>query len=190
MKRILLLILILIVGCFNSPVLCADTTNSSDLDGILDNLDSWDGQKIITDQEFEKVMKKYENKETKTEKKKKKKLGELLTPTLNAGEIQSIVQMEEFYPTILIPLELISKEKEVPVGFYSVISAKAHNGETFINLYQGRELIVKLPARITEEDFEADTINFAKIVYEENRGRAKIIYGCIDYQLVAEVYTK
>lgn len=198
MKKFLSLILI----CFLVQALTAqnsalaadeDTSPGDDWSDISKMQGAWDNQKIITDDQFEKVIEQRTAKsKQKQEKKFKKKYGEALVPN-NSSEtstLKSIRQVAQEYPTLLVPKTLLYDEVVIPPGFYLVIAAKNKNNEIFINFYQGNSLIGKIPAMETDDDFGAETINYAKIIYAENDSRAKVVYGCIDYNLVANTGTK
>lgn len=174
-------------GCF-----AEDESFSDEWSDIGKMQDAWDNQKIITDDVFEKVINQRTQKANeKAEKKIKKKLGEPIAPNgsinVNTEIIKNIAQD---YPTLLVPKTLLVDEVTIPPGFYRVLAAATKDGSFFINFYQGSSLIAKLPALETEDDFESDTINYAKIIYTNDDSRAKVVYGCLDYNLIAETDTK
>lgn len=176
-----------------SGAYCAeDSAVSDEWSDIGKMQDAWDGQKIITDDMFEKIIKQRTKKvNEKAEKRLKKKLGEPIDPNnTNSIDIGTIKKVTEDYPTLLVPKTLISGTNTVPAGFYRVLAAESKDGRFYINFYQGSSLIAKIPAIETEDDFDAETINYAKIIYTQNDCRAKVVYGCLDYNLVAETDTK
>lgn len=181
------LVFIFSVGCF------AEDVASSDEWGDIGKMqDAWDNQKIITDDMFEKVINQRTKKANeKAEKRIKKKLGEPIAQNgsmnVNTEIIKNIAQD---YPTLLVPKTLLFEEVTIPPGFYRVLAAETKEGNFFINFYQGSNLIGKLPALETEDDFAAETINYAKIIYTNDDSRAKVVYGCLDYNLIAETDTK
>lgn len=191
MKKLFILISAIIF--LSAQAYCAeDSTTSDEWSDIGKIQDAWDGQKIITDDMFEKIIKQRTQKpKEKAEKRLKKKLGEPIDPnnstTVNVDTIKNLAQD---YPTLLVPKTLLSGEIIIPPGFYRVLAAESKDGQFFINFYQGSNLIGKIPALETENDFETETINYAKIIYTQNDSRAKIVYGCLDYNLVAETGTK
>lgn len=154
--------------------------------------DAWDGQKIITDDQFEKIIQQRTGKaKEKEEKRFKKKVGEAIVPNNNAEtNISTLRQIAQDYPTLLVPTTLLSESTVITPGFYRVLAAETKDGLFFINFYQGNNLIGKIPAVETDDDYNAETINYAKIIYSEKDNRAKIVYGCLDYNLVAETTTK
>lgn len=178
-----------------SILLCSSAISADDLDAIDDWSDfnkiqeAWDNQKVVTDDEFEKVIEqKTKASKEKAEKKFKKKYGEALIkgekPEINIGTLREIAQD---YPTLLVPTSLSNTTTHISPGFYRIISAKNKNNQYTINFYQGNNLIGKIPAIETQEDFDAETINFAKIIYSNNDKKAKIVYGCLEYNLEANV---
>ena len=193
MNKFLLLpfILTLILQTVAMPAFCDDiaTDEWSDIGKMQD---AWDGQKIITDDMVNKIIEQRTKKDRqKQEKRFKRKVGEAINP--NAYEetnVKAIKKIAEDYPTLLVPKTLLFDEVQIPPGFYRILAAKNKQGAYSINFYQGNSLVGKIPALQTEDDFESETINYAKIIYAERDNRAKIVYGCLDYNLVAETGTK
>ncbi len=182
-----------LAGCINSSVFAADDAASGDEWSDIGKMQgAWDGQKIITDDQFDKIIEQRTKKsKDKQEKQFKKKVGESIVPqNSEVGNLMTIRQIAEDYPTLLVPKTLISGHVEIAPGFYRVISAKNKAGKNYINFYQGSTLIGKIPAHETDNDFGAETINYAKIIYAENGGRAKVVYGCLEYNLAADADTK
>lgn len=155
----------------------------------------WDGQQSITNQEFEQVMNKLEEKaeqkETKAKKKKRKKLfgtgttlHEELNPDKENIKEQNPLKTEEDF-LINLPVQIILEGKNLEKGFYKVIGERnKDNKKIYINLYQSQYFKGKFEAIETEDDFEKETINFAEIQpYNENF--IKIIYGSIDFNAYA-----
>lgn len=174
------------------PTIAEESNVTDEWNDIGKAQDAWDGQKIITDDQFDKIIEQRTKKQKeKDEKWFKKKVGEALIPeTQSETNITSLRKMAEDYPTLLVPKALSFGETLIPTGFYRILAAKNKNGKFFINFYQGNKLVGKIPAKETNNDYEAETINYAKIIYTESEQRAKIVYGCLEYNLVAETYTK
>ncbi len=185
MKKVLSLAFIFIL--FTTSTVCADELDAFDDWSDFGKIqDAWNGQQIITDDEFDKVIEqKTRPAKEKAEKKFKKKMGEALIkgeqPQVNVGELKEITQD---YPTLLVPTILTYKDTQISPGFYRIIAAKNKLNEYTINFYQGNNLMGKIPAIETQDDFDAETINFAKIIYSNNDKKAKIVYGCLDYNLI------
>lgn len=188
MKKILWLICISVL--FTASTVCADELDAFDEWNDFGKIqDAWNGQQIITDDQFDKVIEqKTKYSKEKAEKKFKKKMGEALIkgeqPQVNVGALKEIAQD---YPTLLVPTNLIHGSTQINPGFYRIIAAKTQQNEYTINFYQGNNLIGKIPAIETQDDFDAETINFAKLIYSNNDKKAKIVYGCLDYNLIAYV---
>ena len=187
MKKILSLICIVLLT--QSPISSAEITDNYDDWGDIGNIqDSWDSQEVITDDQFEKVIEqKTKHSKEKAEKKFKKKMGEALIKEEPQMNINKLREMAEDYPTLLVPTNIIYKNTQITPGFYRIISAKNKQNQYFINFYQGNNLIGKIPAIETQDDFDAETVNFAKIIYSNNNQKAKLIYGCLEYNLVADI---
>ena len=181
--------LFLISTLLTSSAISADDINDiEDWSDFTKVQEAWDNQKIITDDEFDKVIEqKTRASKEKAEKKFKKKMGEALIkgeqPEVNVSKLKEIAQD---YPTLLVPTNLTNGTTKISPGFYRIISAKNKKQQYTINFYQGSNLIGKIPATETQDDYEAETINFAKIIYSNNDKKAKIVYGCLEYNLEAD----
>ena len=191
MKKIFLPIFIF--SLITSVVFAAENSASTDeWQDIGKMQDAWDGQKIITDDLFNKIIDmKTKKSRQKEEKRFKRKVGESIAPNpVNEGNTALIKKIAEDFPTLLVPKTLMYDSTQINPGFYRILAAKTKDGDFFINFYQGNNLIGKIPATETQEDFETETINYAKIIYDEQDNTAKIVYGCIDYNLVAVTGTR
>ena len=92
--------------------------------------------------------------------------------------------LKDDYPTVMIPVTLITSEKtEITPGFYRILSAK-NNEEYFINFYQGNSLVAKIKAKNTGNDFNQKSLNYAKVIPKDNNFM-NVIYGDIDCNLEA-----
>lgn len=176
----------------NIPANADDSIPTDEWTDIGKMQEAWDGQEMITDDQFDKIIEQRTKRaKEKAEKKFKKKVGEALVPNIQSEtNINTLREIAQDYPTLLVPTTLTYENNSIVPGFYRVIAAKSKTGNFFINFYQGSNLIAKLPAVETDNDFEAETINYAKIIYTENEQRAKVVYGCLEYNLVAETGTK
>ena len=77
----------------------------------------------------------------------------------------------------------------LPVGHYQIQGEKDENGVPFLNLYQAQYVMAKIPATETYEDFDEETINFAKWI-PEGDDKIKIIYGSMEFNAYAYVDIK
>ena len=180
---------ILLVFLFSIPTAFADSWDD------FTNIDrAWDGQKTITNQEFEEVIDKLEeNKEKKDDKKFNKLLkkisggGNSLHPEMNVkNEIQELKLSESFDKEVLLntPVDLYINGKTLERGFYKILGEKNKDDKIEISFYQSQFLKGKIEATETSDDFGEQEINFAKIV-EYNDSYVKIIYGSIDFNAFA-----
>lgn len=166
MKKLLLLITFLIISC-----------NLVFADG-----DLWDnfgdsnvyGQQAVSDEDFENALK---SKQKKKKKDKNALEGESFS---QSNETNLINDTSKELPVLLIPLNLKINEKyTIPIGHYQVEGEKVGN-EVFIKLYQAHDLIAKLSAEETNEDFEEEAINFVKL-NPHGDYHVMIIYGGLDF---------
>lgn len=149
---------------------------------VLADGDLWDnfgdtnvyGQKAVTEQEFDKAL---ESKQKKKKRDKNIPKGESFS---QSNETDSIKNTTNEPQILLIPIPLKIKEDYIiPVGHYQVEGEKK-DGEVFLKLYQAHDLIAKLPAEETNDDFGEETINFVKLLPHGDY-HVEIIYGGIDF---------
>lgn len=186
MKKFFILLFLLSIPLFSK----AENWDAfSDVDRM------WDGQQSITNQEFEQVMNKLEEKteqkEIKEKRKKRKNLfgnGTTLHKELNPDKekisTQEIINSEEDL-LINLPVNIILDNKILEKGYYKVVGEKNEkNGSFSLNLYQSQFFKGKIDVTETKDDFEKDTINFIDIL-PYNKNFIKIIFGSIDFNAYA-----
>ena len=190
MKKFLLLLVLFF--------LTVESGFSSDWDDF-DNVDRmWDGQKAITNKEFEDVMQKLEeNKEKKEEKQKKKKIkkisggGKSLHPELDVNnEIQTFEKLKpdpEEGILINTPVDLIIDNTVLERGYYKVIAQRdKETKKIYINFYQSQFFKGKLEVIETDNDFGQDKLDFAELL-PYNESFMKMIFGSLDFNAYAFV---
>src|SRR5574344_2032559 len=185
-----LLILIFIIMLFPQVAF-------SDDDVSMPSGDLWDnygdsnfyGQKAVSDQDFDKaleskkVKKNFFGKKKKTQQEKNMPKGQEVR---QSNETNYINKVENEYPVILIPVELIVDEKTtVPIGHYQV-RGEQEGDKTYIDLYQAHTCIAKIPAYATNDDFGQQNINFANWK-EYDSNRIEIDYGSLEINAYAVV---
>ena len=184
MKRFLLLTIFIFLFTL--------TVNADSFDDFANVERMWDGQKSITNKEFEQVIEKLEEKgkqkEEKQKKKKRKKLfgsgttlhEELNPEKANIAELDSINSEAE---EVLInnPVLLMLPDTIIEKGFYKVEPEKDNNtGKKFVKFYQSQYLMGRLEVVETDDDFGEEHLNFAKII-PYNESFIKLIFGSIDF---------
>ena len=157
------------------------------------------GQKAITDDEFEKALDIKKNKKNispfgKTLFEKMKKNTNKDVPKgenySQSNETEIISNTKAELPVLMIPLELeVNENYIIPIGHYQVEGEKTDDGDVFIKLYQAHDLIAKIPAEETSEDYDGEPINFVKL---EPHGdtHVEIIFGCLDFNAYAVIDIK
>ena len=183
MKRIFLVICLLITFCM--PVFSAQKDDDKEetagsmadylggKDSIFD--DPFAGQKMYSDEEFQKAL---EFKKSHMKKKKEKKFkGEGRSADDSKTQIDETAEK-----TIILMLScnLVNGDGTfIPMGHYKIVGEQNDNG-AYLNFYQAHRLIAKVPAIVTKYDFDQDIINFAKILpYSDDK--IKLIFGSIDF---------
>lgn len=153
---------------------------------------AWDNQKPITNDEFEKAIDtltaKQKKKEAKAKKRKIKKIsggGTSLHKGLEPmGEIkeQEILKEKDENEGQLInlPVDVVIDGKVIEKGFYNVFGEKDKNNDIYLSFYQAHYLMGKVKAFPTNNDFEADELDFVKMVpYDDTY--IKIMFGSLDF---------
>ncbi len=152
------------------------------------NIPSAKDQKFVSDEEFEAAIKK---KNKKLDKWKKILLnngsprGEEFSQSNETEEINSQQGANASLPILALPVEIKIGEEHVPVGHYQV-KGENKNGQIILNLYQAHNLVAKIPAVETNDDYSQEEILFANWVNQDDK-HIKLIYGSLDYNAYAIV---
>lgn len=145
---------------------------------------AWDGQKMITNKEYEQVVNELEKRKNAKKIKAQKKAGDPLMNSGN-GEMDFLSNFKEQYPLLNLTVPVITPTGEIPVGHYKIVGTKS-NGKVFINFCQAYNVIGKVVAVETEEDFDANEINFVKIE-PINDNTLKLMYGSMNFNAYAYI---
>ena len=187
MKKIFVYLTILFAGLFiNSNFATAeDAESGSSWDKMLDFNRSWKtNHKAVSDEEFEKVMKKYEKK-----KKPKKYEFEANESRDSLNDMSILNEISNHTPTLLFPADLTSYEGDyIPAGYYR-LNYLEKDKEHFIVLTQGRKICARLKMTQTKDDFKSDSIQFAELRPNDDE-TMKLIYGNLDLNLYKNLYIK
>lgn len=158
-----------IVFFLSANIVCAE-------DDLWDNFGDTNvyGQKAVSEQEFEKAL------ESKQKKKKQDKnvfKGESFS---QSNETEMLKNSSSELQILLIPLNLkVNENSIIPVGHYQIEGIKEGNN-VFLKLYQAHDIIAKLPAEETDDDFGEETIRFVKLL-PHGDNHVEIIYGGVDF---------
>lgn len=170
-----------------------------------DDMDFWDEpmkidsaaksqERAVTDQDFEKVMKMFEKKKNKQKEKALPKGNATTrvapdTPESMNSEVGILKNLYEAYPTVMIPVTLVTEYgEEIPPGYYRILSVKKDYGY-FLNFYQGNSLIAKVEARNANNDHNQKSLNYAKLM-PVNDKYMNVIYGDIDCNIESRLNIK
>ena len=195
MKKSLFILVLSLVFCLPVSAGDVDLPSSGDLWDNWNNSQDFYGQDkpAVSDEDFDKAIDSLKNRNRFGFKKKNKNIpkGE---ERHNYDETEIYEENEEAnvvntLPVLCIPVELSIGEGVLPVGHYQIQGEKDENGNTILKLYQAQYVMAQLPATETNEDFEEDTITFAKWV-PEGENKIKIIYGSLDFNAYAYVDIK
>ena len=179
-------LLILSFICFAQLAVFAEDVDFWDEPVKIDNA-AKSQEQAVTDQEFNKVLNLFKKKQTAKEEKKKKKMGTPMNPDIeNQPDMKILNNLYDSYPTLMVPVTLVTTDRQkIEPGYYRVMSVKKPE-QCFINFYQGNSLIAKVKAVETENDYGQKTLNYVKIITEQDN-KAKIIYGDLDCNLETTV---
>ena len=158
---------------------------------------AWDGQKTITNQEFEQVMDALQAKSKKKEARKKKRRarkisggGTSLHNELDPDKI--IPELESIKPSVddllvNIPVNLIVDGKVIEKGYYNVSGERDKETKIiYLSFYQAHYLKAKVEATETEDDYGEEEVNFVNIK-NYNDSFMKVIFGSIDFNAYAYI---
>ena len=148
-------------------------------DDLWDNFGGFDfeNQIPVTDEEFDSVVDKLKEKKYGKEKNKNMPKGESYRQSNETNYIKNVPQE---LPVLCIPAKLqVAADSFIPIGYYQIVGEKI-NGEPVIKLYQSHYLIAQLNASETLDDFNQSTVNFVKLLPQEDN-KVKIIFGNVDF---------
>ncbi len=132
------------------------------------------GQKPVSDKEFEQAL---ESKKGKKKRDKNIPKGESFSQSNETEQLSSTTKEPQI---LLIPLNLKTGNNSIiPIGHYEIEGIK-ENGNVYLKLYQAHNVIAKIPATETNDDFNEPTINFVKLL-PHGENHVQIIYGGIDF---------
>ena len=183
MKKIYILILFLFLSMIASMSVFADERELGEYTKGVDN--AFNGQKPITDEEFDKTVKRL--RAQKNKKKNKPMKGQTVIKDEQHNDYLS--DMADKNIILILPLDLISSDgSDIPIGHYKIEGKKVNN-KIYFNFYQSYSLIGTVEATETENDYGQPTINFCKLV-PYNEKYIKIIFGSLDFNAYAFVPIK
>ena len=184
MKKFVFVIALLL---FFSPVYADDF-----FDTYTGVSNAWDGQKPITNQEFEKAIDTLTAKQKKKEEKQKKKkikkisgggtsLHSGLEPMSEILEQDALTEKGKNEGQLLnIPVNFVVDGKVLEPGFYNIFGEKDEKNDIYISFYQSQYFMGKVKAYRTNNDFESDTLDFVKMIpYDDTY--LKIVFGSLDF---------
>ena len=191
MKKNFIYVLIVFL-LFSVPSAMSDSWDDfADLDR------AWDGQKSITNKEFEKVMDALQEKSKKREARKQKRkarkisgggtsLHSELNPDKDIKELQSIKTDPNEGLLVNLPVHLFINGVPLDKGYYNVVATRDNDKKIYINFYQSQYLKGSVEATETDEDFGQKEVDFAKVL-EYQGSFVKMIFGCIDFNAYAYI---
>lgn len=178
--------LLSILMIFSSAVIADEFDGGKDWSSLSNVESAWDGQKIIKNSEYEAVINALEKRKNAKKIRAEKKAGQMLMKNTESSETDFLSKFDEQYPLLNLTVPINTGDVIIPVGHYKVIGTKI-NGKVYLNLCQAYNVVGKIPAVETEDDFNQEEINFIKIE-DVGNNVLKFIYGSMKFNAYA--YTK
>jgi len=186
MKKLVSLILFSVFVCM--PAFCDDAEDLWNNYGI--DVRGGQEQNFVTDEDFEKAIEQVDAKVNKWKnwaERRKRPKGQEFSQS-NETEILRQEHGEDVsLPVISLPVDIKIGDDILPVGHYQV-KGENTDGNVVLNIYQAGNLMTKIPAVETNEDFEQEEILFVNWL-PEDEDKIKIIYGSLDFNAFAVVDT-
>ncbi|MGN1125025.1 MAG: hypothetical protein ACI4SM_02445 [Candidatus Gastranaerophilaceae bacterium] len=182
-NTILYLLSILMIFVLQQASFAEDVSSSGDWSDISNVQNAWDGQKIITNKEYEQVVNELERRKNAKNTRAQKKAGDILMKSSEGSEADFLCKFNEQYPLLNLTVPITTSAGVIPPGHYKAVGVKK-DGKIFINLCQSYDVVGKIPAIETDEDFDEMDINFIK-VEEVAQNVLKIMYGSMKFNAYA-----
>ncbi len=186
MKKLIYLIFVL--ALLNLTVLAAEEDLWGNFNTDLGNPAPNQEQRYVSDEEFEQAINKMNSKVNKWKnilQNKKPMKGSEYSQGNESEALNNNRSEDSSLPVISIPAEIKIGDGVIPVGHYQV-DGENKDGRIVLNLYQAHQLIAKIPATETQDDYDQEEILFANWIAEDDN-KIKIIYGSLDFNAYAIV---
>jgi len=187
--------LVIILILFLSGILIVNAEGFDDFAGIEH---AWDGQKSITNKEFEDAInvlqENQKKKEAKQKKKKAKKISgggtslhNELNPENEIKELSPLKKRDNEGQLLNMPAEFIVGDKILEPGFYNIFYEKDKaDNHFYIMFYQSQYYKGRIMAYETNDDGDAEDLNFVKSI-PINENTFKILFGSLEHNLYGYV---
>jgi len=182
MKKIFVVFLMFIFVTMALPTLAVDGTSSGGFDeDMTENYKTMDnafnGQKKITDEEFQKTLDAVKAKQGKKKKANKPFKGKDFNDENSGGYLNETADKNLL---LSIPAALTNGDgTEIPIGLYKIVGTRVGD-DVFLDFYQSATRVARVPAIETNFDFDKMAINFVEWSAYDSK-RIKIIYGSMDF---------
>ena len=148
------------------------------------NIDVTGGKeaRAVSDEEFEKAIQKVDSKVNKWRNRYRKwsaPRGKDFSQSNETELIENAHGDDVSLPILVLPVDIEVGGGVLPVGHYQV-KGEIFEEKPVLSLYQAGELMTRLPAIETKDDFNQDEILFAHWQNEDDN-KLRIIYGSLDF---------
>lgn len=186
LKKLTCLLSILMI--FSSVTLADEVGGEKDWATLSEVENAWDGQKMIKNADYDKVVNELEKRKNSKKIKAEKKAGQMLMKNTEVTESDMLANFKEQYPLLNLTVPIKIGDKEIPVGHYKVIGVKDKNGnKVYLNLCQAYNVVGRLSAVETEDDFNENEINFVKIE-DVGNNLLMVKYGSMNFNAYSYVH--
>lgn len=189
-------VLILFLICFAlCPCVYADNEDPPASGDLWDSFSKPDNnykeEKAVSDEDFEKALEQMKKKQDPIGtliKKFRTQKGSEQSQGDESEALNTEVEPANNVPVICLPVDILLGEGILPVGHYQVIGERKNDG-VVLKFYQAQYLMAEIPATETNDDFEEETISFAKWRTQDDE-TIKLIYGSMDFNAFAYLKIK
>ena len=156
----------------------------------------FEDQKPVSDSKLKKTIEQLKERQMTRKQRKIKKEVKPLSPSSDFEHLKDFAQSQSPDDdlsqtlTVMIPMQAYSEDgKYIQPGYYKLSCRKIGENNYVLDLSQGSNCILSIPAIQTKQDLEQETITFCNAEIIDN-GRIRLMYGSIDLNLVGYIYFK
>ena len=179
-------------------MLCLPVFSDDFFDSYTGVDNAWDGQKAVTNKEFEEAIDTLTKKQKKKEERQKKRkirkhtgggtsLHAGLEPMSEIKAIDALKDKDKDEGQLLnIPVEIVIDGQVLEPGFYNIFGEKDDKNNFYLSFYQSQFFKGKIKAYPTKDDFDSDNLDFVKFIPYDNQ-YLKVVFGSMDFNAYAYV---
>lgn len=193
--KIRIFILIIMLFCNFLPVFSEEKKSDWGENSDVFNK-GFENQKAVSDNKLKNAVKTIKEKQLSKKQMKIRNEVKPLSPVYDSEYLKNFTDNQAVDDdltnslTVMIPMTAYSDNGiNIQPGYYKLSCRKVSFNEYVLDLSQGNNLIVSVPAKQTSEDLEQNSVSFCNAEVIDN-GRIRLMYGTIDLNLVGYLYFK